>query len=99
IPLTIRSTWRDYALFSVFGRADYSYKSKYIFTATMRADASSKFSVANRWGYFPAMALGWNMDREKWFKKQQFVTSSKMRFSYGLNGNNRIGEYTRFPLV
>lgn len=99
IPLGISSEWRDYSLFSVFGRVDYSYRSKYILTGTLRADASSKFSPQNRWGYFPAAAAAWNMHRESWFKQQNFITSSKLRLSYGLNGNNRIPEYVRFPTI
>ncbi|WP_205966345.1 TonB-dependent receptor [Parapedobacter sp. SGR-10] len=99
IPLGKESEWREYGLLSFFGRVDYSYRSKYILTGTLRADASSKFSKSNRWGHFPAVAAAWNMHRENWFKKQNVVTSSKLRLSYGLNGNNRIGEYVRFPTV
>lgn len=99
IPLDIRSTWADYSLFSFFGRLDYSYKSKYILTGTLRADGSSKFSPANRWGYFPAGALAWNATNEEWFKQQKVLNTAKLRVSYGMNGNNRIGEYTRFPML
>ncbi|ADY51257.1 TonB-dependent receptor plug [Pseudopedobacter saltans DSM 12145] len=96
-PLATMSTFSEYSLFSLFGRLDYNYKSKYIFTATMRSDASSKFSNSNRWGYFPAVAAAWNMHTEKWFKDNMpFVSSSKLRISYGLNGNNRVSDYTRF---
>lgn len=96
-PLSTSSTRTEYSLFSGFGRLSYGYRSKYLFTATVRADASSKFSSNNRWGYFPAVAAAWNMHSEDWFKeKLSFVYSSKLRFSYGLNGNNRVSEYTRF---
>ncbi|MVZ62527.1 SusC/RagA family TonB-linked outer membrane protein [Sphingobacterium humi] len=99
LPLDIRSIWTEYSLFSFFGRVDYSYKSKYILTGTLRADGSSKFSPENRWGYFPAAAVAWNIHQEDWFKGQKLVNTAKIRMSYGMNGNNRIGEYTRYPMI
>jgi TonB-linked SusC/RagA family outer membrane protein len=96
-PLSTSSSLSEYALFSGFARLSYGYKSKYLFTATARADASSKFSPQNRWGYFPAVAAAWNMQNEEWFKNSLgFVSNSKLRASYGLNGNNRVQEYSRF---
>jgi TonB-linked SusC/RagA family outer membrane protein len=96
-PLATSSTLQEYALFSMFGRLDYNYKSKYMLTATLRSDGSSKFSRENRWGYFPAMAVAWNMQSEGWFKNTfDYINTSKLRFSYGLNGNNRVSEYSRF---
>lgn len=96
-PLTTSSSKSEYSLFSGFARLGYGFKSKYLFTATVRADASSKFSDQNRWGYFPAAAVAWNMHSENWFKNSLgFISTSKLRFSYGLNGNNRVSEYSRF---
>lgn len=96
-PLSTLSTRSEYSLFSSFGRLSYGYKSKYLFTVTARADASSKFSEENRWAFFPAVAAAWNMHSEDWFKDNlKFVSTSKLRFSYGLNGNNRVSEYSRF---
>ncbi|TZF81546.1 TonB-dependent receptor [Pedobacter sp. BS3] len=87
----------EYSLFSGYTRINYGYKSKYLLTATMRADASSKFSKENRWGYFPSISAAWNMQEEPWLKNLDFISESKLRLSYGLTGNNRVGEYDRFP--
>lgn len=79
------------------GRLDYGYKSKYMVTLTYRADASSKFTEGNRWGYFPGFALAWNMQKEKFFSQAfPFVSSSKIRSSYGSNGNNRVGDFATY---
>lgn len=73
-------------------RWDYNYKSKYIITATFRADGSSKF--VNHWGYFPGAAIAWNMHKEDFFAKIfPGVSASKLRMSYGSNGNNRVGDF------
>ncbi|MDR6783939.1 TonB-linked SusC/RagA family outer membrane protein [Pedobacter africanus] len=75
-------------------RWDYSYKSKYIVTAAIRIDGSSKFN--NKWGYFPAGAVAWNMHKEGFFAKAlPFVSTSKLRMSYGSNGNNRVGDFAK----
>jgi len=86
----------EYSLFSGYARVNYGYKSRYVLTATMRADGSSKFSEANRWGYFPSASAAWNMEKEPWLKQLRVVSESKLRLSYGLTGNNRVGEYARF---
>lgn len=81
---------------SYAGRLDYNYKSKYIITGTFRADGSSKF--IDHWGYFPGVALAWNMHKEVFFKSLfPFVSTSKFRVSYGSNGNNRIGDFEPYP--
>ncbi len=96
-PLSTSSSLSEYDLFSTFARLSYGYKSKYLFTATMRMDGSSKFFEQLRQAYFPAVAFAWNMQNEDWFKDNvKFVSTSKLRFSYGLNGNNRVQEYSRF---
>ncbi len=78
---------------SFFGRVDYDYKSRYLLTATLRADGSSRFSPQNRWGYFPSAAFAWNMSNEDFMKNIPAISTSKIRVSYGHTGNNRIGEY------
>jgi TonB-linked SusC/RagA family outer membrane protein len=78
---------------SFFGRANYSYKSKYLATFTLRADGSTKFAPENRWGYFPSGALAWKFYEEPFMKKFRFVSDAKLRFSYGESGNNRIGDF------
>lgn len=72
-------------------RWDYNYKSKYMLSGTLRADASSKFSEP--WGYFPAASAGWNMHEEKFMKSLTFISNSKLRASFGLVGNDRVGDF------
>lgn len=75
---------------SFFGRAVYKYGDRYIATFTLRADGSSKFAPGNRWGIFPAGAIGWRISEEQFMKNQKFFTNLKLRASYGQAGNNRI---------
>ncbi|MGE8343628.1 MAG: SusC/RagA family TonB-linked outer membrane protein [Flavobacterium sp.] len=80
----------DDRLLSFFGRANYDYKNRYIFTATFRADGSSKFQEQNRWGYFPAFAAGWKLSEENFLKNKSWLSLLKLRASYGEAGNNNI---------
>lgn len=96
LPGSISSLLTENFLFSYLGRVNYGYKSKYLLTATFRADGSSKFSPANRWAYFPSAAFAWRIDREGFMKKLKFVSEAKFRLSYGVTGNNRIGDYVRY---
>ncbi|MBV6426666.1 MAG: TonB-dependent receptor SusC [Haliscomenobacter sp.] len=75
---------------SFFGRANYQFRNRYIFTATFRSDASSKFSKDNRVGIFPAFALGWKLSEEGFLKDVDFINELKLRASYGETGNDRI---------
>jgi TonB-linked SusC/RagA family outer membrane protein len=95
-PSTTNSLKSENMLFSYLSRVNYSYRSKYLFTASIRADGSSKFSPENRWGYFPSGAFAWKMDKERFMKKLKFVSESKIRVSYGITGNNRLGDYDRY---
>ena len=79
---------------SYFGRANYSYKGRYLFTATMRADGSSKFAPNNRWGYFPAGALAWRVSDEPFMADtQNWLDNLKMRLSIGTSGADNIPYY------
>lgn len=81
-------------LMSFFGRANYSYKDKYLLTATLRADASSKLAKEHRWGYFPSVALAWSIKNENFLKESEKVNELKLRFGYGEVGNvNGLGDY------
>ena len=76
---------------SFFGRINYTLYDKYLFTATMRADASSKFAKGDRWGYFPSAAFAWRVSEEPFMKNTaSWLSNLKMRLSYGTAGNNRI---------
>lgn len=98
-PLETTSASSYNRLASFLMRANYSYRSKYLFTATFRADASSKFAPGNRWGYFPSGAFAWHMDKEKFMKKLPFISTSKIRVSYGVTGNNRVSDFAYLPSI
>ena len=74
----------------MYGRLNYGFASKYMVTATLRADASSRFAKGNRWGYFPSVALGWKLSEEKFLKNSKVLTNLKLRLSYGLTGQQDI---------
>ncbi|WP_125722628.1 SusC/RagA family TonB-linked outer membrane protein [Flavobacterium ustbae] len=80
----------DDKLLSFFGRVNYDYKDRYLFTATYRADGSSKFSEGNKWGYFPAAAAAWKISGEEFMKNASWINLLKLRVSYGEAGNNNI---------
>ena len=81
----------DDKLLSFFGRINYDYKSKYLLSATFRADGSSKFSDGNRWGYFPSAAVAWRVSSEPFMEgTKSWLDDLKLRFSYGTVGNNNI---------
>ena len=84
------STGTPNRLNSYFGRANYSFMDKYLFTATFRADGSSRFAPSNRWGYFPAGAFAWRMSDENFLKNVNWLSSLKMRVSYGTVGSDGI---------
>ncbi len=86
--------WKDSATKeSVFGRLNYNYDERYLITATMRADASSKFGPANKWGYFPSAAFAWRVSNEKFLKQVEAVSNLKFRLGYGMVGNDNISTY------
>lgn len=81
-------------LASLFGRFNYSYASRYLLTLTMRADATSRFSPDDRWGYFPSAAFAWRLTEEKFMKDLSAAISDiKLRLSYGKTGQQSIGSY------
>ncbi|CAD0004975.1 SusC/RagA family TonB-linked outer membrane protein [Flavobacterium salmonis] len=80
----------DDKLLSFFGRANYSFKDRYLLTATFRTDGSSKFLGDNVWGYFPAFAAAWKISEEGFLKDKSWLTQLKVRASYGEAGNNNI---------
>ncbi|GEO03737.1 SusC/RagA family TonB-linked outer membrane protein [Adhaeribacter aerolatus] len=77
-------------LLSFFGRVFYSFNNRYLFTGTVRADGSSKFIGANRWGYFPSLSFAWQANEEEFVKNLNIFSDLKLRLSYGVAGNNRI---------
>lgn len=89
----------DNALVSYLGRINYSLNSRYLLTASFRADGSSKFSSTNRWGYFPSGAFAWRMGEENFIKRIKAISDSKLRISYGQTGNNRVSDFARFSAL
>ncbi|MBT9872308.1 SusC/RagA family TonB-linked outer membrane protein [Bacteroides salyersiae] len=84
----------DWAMMSVFGRVVYSWKDRYTFTGSLRGDGSSRFGKDNRWGIFPSVALGWNLSNEEfWTNHIGENFGAKLRASWGISGNNNIGNY------
>lgn len=84
----------DWSLISYLARANYSYMSRYLVTATVRTDGSSRFGSNNRWGTFPSLALGWVLSEENFLKDTEWVNELKLRASYGFTGNFNIGNYS-----
>ena len=80
------------ALVSFYGRINYSFDSRYLFTFTMRADGSSRFVGKNRWGYFPSAAFAWNIAQESWLKDSEAVSALKFRLGWGQTGQQEFGE-------
>ncbi|MBM6865172.1 TonB-dependent receptor [Bacteroides caecigallinarum] len=97
---TTNSYKTSWSMMSYLARLNYNYKSKYYATASFRADGSSKFSKGNRYGYFPSASLAWNFMEEEFMKPLSSVLDAgKLRVSWGLTGNNRIGEYDYYALM
>ena len=85
-------------LVSFYGRLNYSLMDRYLFTATVRADGSSRFSPDNRWGIFPALAFAWRMNQENFLKHVTWLDDLKLRLGYGVTGQqDGIGNYTYLP--
>nr|WP_321487572.1 TonB-dependent receptor [uncultured Draconibacterium sp.] len=85
-------------LVSFFGRANYTYNGKYLLTATLRNDGSSKFHKDNRWGLFPSAALAWRMSEEPFIKNSNTFSNLKLRLGYGITGQQDLSDYD-FPYL
>ncbi|MBA4167675.1 MAG: SusC/RagA family TonB-linked outer membrane protein, partial [Chitinophagaceae bacterium] len=96
----IRSSYVNWGLQSFLGRVSYSFKDKYLLTATYRADGSSKFqNTKNKWGYFPSVSLGWRMSEEDFIKNLDAFSNLKLRASWGVTGNQAIDPYSTLGLL
>ena len=81
-------------MMSYLARVNYSFDNRYVVTGTVRTDGSSRFGKENRWGWFPSISLGWTISNEKFYQDLLGNNSSlKLRASWGLSGNNNIGNY------
>jgi TonB-dependent starch-binding outer membrane protein SusC len=86
-------------LLSYLGRLNYGYKSKYLLSASFRADGSSYFAPGNKWGYFPSVSVGWVASEEDFLKNVNWISNLKFRGSYGATGNNRIVDFAFVDLL
>lgn len=89
----------EWAMLSYLARANYAYNGKYLLTASIRRDGSSRFGVNNRFGVFPSFAAGWNIAEEAFFKGIPVINRFKLRASWGQTGNDKIGAYAGRPVV
>lgn len=90
---------QEWSLTSLLSRVNYSYKGKYLLTAAIRRDGSSRFGSDNRWGNFPSVGAGWIISDEEFAKKIPAISFAKLKASYGIIGNNNIGNYTQYALI
>ena len=96
---TVKASDDRHVMLSYYGRINYSFDGKYLLTATVRRDASSRFSKDTRWGTFPSVALGWTLTEEPWLKNQKVLSNLKLRASYGVTGQQEgIGNYNYLPV-
>ncbi len=88
-----------HSLMSYYGRVNLSYDSRYLITATVRRDGTSRFSPSTRWGTFPSVALAWNLTEEEFLRDSQVLSNLKLRASYGVTGQqDGIGDYNYLPV-
>jgi len=93
------SSVNEWALISYLARATYSFRGKYHLAAAVRRDGSSRFGTDNRWGVFPSVSGSWVISEESFFPQTSFLSLAKVRASWGVTGNNNIGNYTQYALV
>jgi len=96
-PRTVDSYNSIWTLNSLLARVNYSYMSRYLFTASLREDGSSKFSDNNKWGVFPSASVAWRFSSEPFLKLKRFINDGKIRLSYGVTGNNRVSDFASLP--
>jgi TonB-dependent starch-binding outer membrane protein SusC len=89
----------NYSFISYFGRLNYSLRDRYMLTATIRRDGSSRFGINNKFGTFPALSVGWILTAEKFLQKNNFFSYLKLKAGYGLTGNAEIGNYAQWGVT
>lgn len=96
---TNENTARDWRMLSYLVRTNYALLDRYLFTASLRVDGSSRFGSENRYGWFPSVAVGWDLAQEPFMTSYPQVSALKLRASWGQIGNDKIGEYPGIPVV
>lgn len=99
VAITGNSTETQNKLLSFFGRAQYAYKGKYLLSASLRRDGSSRFGNNTKWALFPAASIGWNITDESFMHNLTTLSNLKLRASYGETGNYNIGDYASIALL
>ncbi len=100
-----KSTWNlssdhdSNKLISFYGRATYNFDEKYLFTATLRQDGSSRFGANTKWGLFPSAAVAWRISQEEFLKNNNVISNLKLRVGYGITGNQEIGNYGSLAIL
>lgn len=89
----------EYSMISYLARVNYAYDNKYLLTGTIRSDGSSRFGSNKKWGTFPSVSVGWRVNQENFMKGIRPISDLKLRASYGIAGNNRIGNYSSIGLL
>ncbi|MCE2779893.1 MAG: TonB-dependent receptor [Algoriphagus sp.] len=92
-PESVSGFWTGYRRASVFSSVNYDFKKKYLVTVTARYDGSSRFGTENQYGLFPSIRLGWSLVEEEFLKNSSTISEMKFRASYGLTGNDQIGNF------
>ena len=92
-PESVSGFWTGYRRASVFSSVNYDFKKKYLLTLTARYDGSSRFGTNNQYGLFPSVRVGWSLVEEEFLKNSSTVSEMKLRASYGLTGNDQIGNF------
>jgi TonB-linked SusC/RagA family outer membrane protein len=89
----------EWAMLSFLGRVNATFFDRYLLTASLRSDGSSRFSKSNRWGYFPSVAAGWNISQEPFMRGFKFFDRLKLRASWGVTGNDKIQDYPSLGII
>ncbi|OKZ02440.1 TonB-dependent receptor [Bacteroides sp. 44_46] len=97
-PSKVNSNYYDKTLLSFFARANYNYDNRYLLTATVRTDGSTVFSNKNKWGFFPSFSAAWRVSEEAFMKDLKWLSNFKVRFGWGIVGNDRISNYLSMDL-
>ena len=90
---------QQWSMISYLARLNYRYNDRYLLTATVRRDGSSRFGSNNKWGVFPSASFGWRASEEDFLKDVEWLDNLKLRASYGVSGNNGIGNYEHIALA
>ncbi|MCL2649640.1 MAG: TonB-dependent receptor [Candidatus Azobacteroides sp.] len=96
---SMTAAYSKYNMLSFFGRVIYNYDERYLATLTMRADGSSRFGPDRKFGYFPSASFAWVLTNEKFVPKSDALSMLKLRLSYGMTGNDNIGNYKSWPTL